>query len=67
MHTRTTLHPIEQWVLQLKLSTADRVLGTLKPEQLDAAMEIQHALQQRGLSATDIQRLQNRKPSGSTT
>ena len=67
MHTRTTLHPIEQWVLQLKLSNADRVLGTLKPEQLDAAMEIQHALQQRGLSATDIQRLQNRKPSGSTT
>jgi len=61
------LHPVEQWVQHITKTTPDLILGTLKPEQLATAIEIQHALQQRGLSAQDIERLKNRRPSGSTT
>lgn len=62
-----TLHPVEQWVQHITRTTPDLILGTLQHADLDLAQHLAHEMQQRGLSTQDLQRLKNRKPSGSTT
>jgi len=62
-----TMHPVEQWVQHITRTTPDLILGTLQHADLALAQQLAHEMQQRGLTMQDIQRLKNRKPSGSTT
>jgi len=61
------LHPVEQWVQHITRTTPDLILGTLQHADLDLAQHLANEMQQRGLSTQDLQRLKNRKSSGSTT
>lgn len=67
MHTRRALHPVEQWVQHITRTQPDLILGTLQPTDRDLAQQLALRMQQRGLTAQDIQRLKNRKTTGSTT
>ena len=60
-------HPVEQWVQHITRTTPDLILGTLQHADLDLAQQLAHEMQQRGLTAADIERLKNRKQPVSTT
>ena len=60
-------HPVEQWVQHITKTQPDLILGTLQHADLARAQQLALEMQQRGLSTQDLQRLKNRKPSGSTT
>jgi hypothetical protein len=61
------MHPVEQWVQHITRTTPDLILGTLQHADLDLAQQLAHEMQQRGLTAADIERLKNRKQPVSTT
>lgn len=67
MANSRALHPVEQWVQHITRTTPDLILGTLQHADLETAQYLHEQMQQRGLTMQDIQRLRNRKPSGSTT
>ena len=57
---RKTLHPVEQWVMQLQQQHTDLVLGTLTEPQRELAQELQQQLRARGVTREEVHTLQQR-------